>query len=80
MKFILLLSCDDSNSLLSYNLYKFKNSLLDCVKFRVKSRTKYQINCFKMISKMTQEFLSKNKSEQIINKICSFILLKFKKI
>jgi hypothetical protein len=29
--------------------------------------------------KMTQKFLSKNKSEQIINKICLFILFKFNK-
>jgi len=56
------------------------NDFLGCVKFRVKSRTKYQIKCLKMISKMTQKFLSKIKSEQIINKICLFILFRFKKI
>ena len=48
------------------------------VKFRIESRTKYQTKCLKMVSKMTQKFLSKNKSEQIINRICLFILFKFK--
>jgi hypothetical protein len=32
-----------------------------------------------MFFKMTQEFLSKNKSEQKINKICLFILFKLEK-
>jgi len=57
-----------------------KNLNNGCVKFRIKSWTKYQIKCLKMIFKMTLEFLSRNKSEQIINKICLFILYKFKKI
>ncbi len=51
---------------------------LGCVKFRIKSWTKYQIKCLKMISKMTQKLLINNKSEQIINKICLFIIFKFK--
>ncbi len=59
------------------NCYYFSNG---CVKFQIKSRTKYQIKCLKMVFKMTQEYLSKNKSEQIINKICLFILFEFKKI
>jgi hypothetical protein len=40
---------------------------------------KYQIKCLKMDSKMTQEVLSKNISEQIINKICLSFYLNLKK-
>ena len=58
----------------------FSPSLTGCVKFRIKFRTKCQIKCLKMNSKMIQGFLSKNKIEQIMNKICLFILFEFKKI
>jgi len=51
-----------------------------CVKFQIKSRTKYQIKCLKMIFRMTQEYLSKKKSELIINKIFLFILFEFKNL